>query len=279
MTSEWLAILACRRCGRCRGSAARLIDESGFVAFVRLDAAPGELQPRSALDEQETPGFAETGTLLAQQRRSEFSSSRFHCRLGRRAPRLQDGARNGDHDLDFVNDDRERNNAHSVETPAIRGASVGVVDAQGYRVQFVGCSHCRQSAVALCSVTGGFHYSQDRFANALRALERPLTNRPDTPNARLRVAIVEVYACGRHDFARKQDYDEFTALMADLRARSTDGYIIDMIRRLPQQDCADFTARFMALAKSVVTAFVLVALPAEPVPHVDSTSTPAIRRA
>ena len=121
-------------------------------------------------------------------------------------------------------------------------------------------------------------YSQDRFANALRTLERPLTGRLDTPGARLGVAIVEVYACTPRDFARSKDYDEFASLMADLRARSTDGYIIDMIRKLPQPECAHFTERFMALAKSVATAFVLAALPPE-LPQLDSTTPAAIRRA
>ena len=110
-----------------------------------------------------------------------------------------------------------------------------------------------------------FQYSQDRFSNALQILRdespRPLRGWPDALSGRLWVAIIEIYACTPHDFARRQDYDEFASLLAELRERSTSHQVLEGIRNLAPAECLHFTSRLKALAQSVVTAFVLVALP------------------
>jgi hypothetical protein len=106
-------------------------------------------------------------------------------------------------------------------------------------------------------------YGRRRFGSALAVLEgrdpASLGGWRDTPNNRLRAAVLAVYECTIQHFPTRASYDAFTELLADVRDRQADGRILAAIEGLSQRRSAMFTDRLRAIARTVGSS----ALPSE----------------
>ena len=108
-----------------------------------------------------------------------------------------------------------------------------------------------------------FEYSRARFLRALCILrgDEALPGVLDSPKKRLQLALLVVYPCAPHHFARRLDYARFAALMARVRDHSPIWKFTDAITRMSASDCAHLIEELTALAMAVIHHFALVPLP------------------
>ena len=103
---------------------------------------------------------------------------------------------------------------------------------------------------------GELHYAQTHFASALAVLEGragSLGGWRDTANNRLRFAILEVYECVPHHFAKRPDYDALAQLFLDIRLRSQRDRLLVAIDNLSAPDAEHFGGRLAAIARGVLS--------------------------
>ncbi len=99
-------------------------------------------------------------------------------------------------------------------------------------------------------------YGRERFERALALLEerdlRLLGGWRNTPNNRLRAAVLGVYQCALQHLPTRASFDAFARLLAELRDRDAFGRVLATIETLPANDAADFARRLAAIARGVV---------------------------
>ena len=105
-----------------------------------------------------------------------------------------------------------------------------------------------------------FDYSHDRFLHALCILrgERGLPASLATPRYRLHLALLCVYPCTPHHFARGKDYVRFARLMARIRDRSPKWRFSDALPRMSAEECAAAAGELAAIAEAALQHFRLL---------------------